>query len=238
MSQLVLGAVALAGVLWLLKSYTKASPSAMSRLSKKLGGYAVMAVGGLLLVRGRFDLAVPLFIFGAGLSGWLPGLPSGLFGAGSRTPGRRSKVVSRLLSMELDHDSGTLKGAVTGGRFAGRQLDELGPADLSALFTETSATDPDGRSLLEAYLDRRFPTWREDFHQDTTSRPGERARSGNAMTKEEAYEVLGVQPGSGAEEIRRAHRSLMKKLHPDQGGSTYLAARVNEARDLLLEAHR
>jgi hypothetical protein len=93
------------------------------------------------------------------------------------------------------------------------------------------------RDLLAAYLDRGSARRREDVHDDAAARHSGPAASGK-MTEKEAYEILGLQPGASADDITRAHRGLIKRLHPDQGGSTYLAARVNEAKDVLLRRHQ
>ena len=108
----------------------------------------------------------------------------------------RSKVASSLLEMELDHDSGGIRGKVLAGAHAGRDLDDLNPTELSALLRECLAGDPDGARLLEAYLDRRAPGWREDAdrHRDAGQRSP--ARTG-AMPDEEAYEILGASAGGG-----------------------------------------
>jgi DnaJ-domain-containing protein 1 len=136
--------------------------------------------------------------------------------------------------MTLDHDSGELTGQILAGPNAGHALDEFDLAQLMAMMT---AFDAESCALLESYLDRRFPAWRQDA--DGNGAGGQsRQATGGKMTAEEAYQILGVQPGAGRDEISRAHRALMKKLHPDQGGSTYLAARVNEAKDILLRTHR
>jgi hypothetical protein len=134
--------------------------------------------------------------------------------------------------MRLDHDSGALKGTVTAGSMAGRSLDELALTALEALLVEVG-DDADSVALLEGYLDRRFPRWREDLEGDRAARPGRAADSG-AMTDEEAYEVLGLAPGASEAEIRAAHRRLMKRFHPDQGGTSFLAAKINQAKDRLL----
>ena len=119
------------------------------------------------------------------------------------------------------------------GPHAGRSLDEF---DLPQLVTVMSGFDAESVALLESYLDRRFPAWRQNAQGDAAGGQ-RRAASSGKMTDEEAYQILGLQPGAGRDDISRAHRALMKKLHPDQGGSTYLAARVNEAKDTLLRAH-
>jgi DnaJ-domain-containing protein 1 len=123
------------------------------------------------------------------------------------------------------------------GRFAGMRLAELRPADLLALLRECRAEDEEGARLLEAYLDRVRPDWRDELagERATGSAGGGGARpAGGDMTVEEAYAVLGLAHGADAETIKEAHRRLMVKLHPDHGGSDYLATKINRARDVLL----
>ena len=122
---------------------------------------------------------------------------------------------------------------VLAGAYAGRAIEALSRPELLTLREELSRDDPDGVNLLEAYLDRRFAGWREADEGERERRGS--AGAGGAMTRREAYEVLGLPEGAGAAEIIRAHRALMKKLHPDHGGSTALAARVNQAKDVLMQ---
>jgi hypothetical protein len=141
-------------------------------------------------------------------------------------------VRSAFLDMQLDHDSGSLTGRVLGGAYAGRSLDDLDEAALQKLYREV-AMDQESLSLLEAYFDRRIPGWREDFEADAAT-GSRRAPQTGPMTDEEAYQILGLAAGAGEPEIRAAHRNLMKRFHPDQGGSTFLASKINEAKDRLL----
>ena len=153
-----------------------------------------------------------------------------------RTPGRRSTVRTAALEMELDHDNGGLEGVVLAGSHEGRVLGSMSLGELRTLYDELAA-DGESRQLLETYLDGRFPVWREDAKPDGDDRQGVSPGSG-AMTKEEAYKVLGLETGASAADIRKAHRRLMQRLHPDLGGTSFLAARINEAKDVLLSNHR
>ena len=139
--------------------------------------------------------------------------------------------------MEIDHASGAVDGSVLAGVYAGRRLSDLDQSGLRNLHVECSAHDQEGLSLLEAYFDRRFSGWREYAQGDRDTRTRAQAQTG-AMSKEEAYQILGLQPGASVDDIRNAYRTLMKKLHPDQGGTTYLAAQINEAKEVLLRRHR
>jgi len=241
MPTLIAGAVAVIVLYFLLQMFRAANPAVLARALKIVGGVVALAVAAFTGVKGELAVAIPLGIFGAGLLGWspfgMPGFPNigGMFGGGARrSPGQASRVRSQFLDMTLDHDSGELDGQIVAGPYAGHPLSEF---DLSQLTAMVAGFDAESVALLESYLDRRFPAWRQDAQGNTAGGQRRAAPSGK-MTDEEAYQILGLQPGAGRDEIGRAHRALMKKLHPDQGGSTYLAARVNEAKEVLLRRHR
>ncbi|GJD64516.1 molecular chaperone DnaJ [Methylobacterium frigidaeris] len=244
MIALGLGVLVLVGLWWLGRHYATANPTTIARVVRQAGGWLALAVAAFLFLRGRFDMAGALGLGGAWLLGWRQGspLPFGLGRVGLGTTAARrqdatSRVRSAMLEMELDHASGAMRGTVLAGSLAGQALDGLGLPRLVALLSECRASDPDGARLLETYLDRRFSGWRVDAEADRDPRPGGAAQPG-PMTEEEAYQILGLQRGAPLGEVRRAHRTLMKRLHPDQGGSDYLAARVNAAKDFLLNRHR
>jgi DnaJ domain len=168
--------------------------------------------------------------FGLPIRSWVvTGAP---FGAKRKSPGQKSGVRTATLEMVLDHDSGRMEGRCLKGHFTGRALSSLVESELLQLLDELRSTDPQGAVLMEAYLDQRSPGWRD--RESESREKTKRSPRGATMTASEAYEVLGLKPGAKQEHIRAAHRRLMMKFHPDQGGSTYLAARINEAKEVLL----
>ena len=194
------------------------------------GGVALMVAGvGLLFVR-QFALAVPV-----GMAGFMLFRRHRAMGSTTRT-GHTSSVRSPGLEMRLDHDTGEMDGEILVGRYAERTLSDLGLKELLAA-AEDFRGDPESSRLLEGYLDRAHPGWREDAQADNSSGKRAAAASGRMDTKE-AYEFLGLQPGASDAEVRAAHRRLMKQVHPDRGGSAALAAKINEAKDRILGKHR
>ena len=240
MPTLIAGLVAIITLYLLLQMFRAANPAVLARAVKISGGIVALAVAAFTGIKGELAVAIPLGFFGAGLLGWTPAGASAfanisrIFGGGRpRTGGQTSHVRSRFFEMTLDHDSGALTGVIVSGPNAGRSLEAFDLPDLLGMFSEL---DSESVQLLESYLDRRFPAWRQNAQGDTAGRQRRAAPDGK-MSEEEAYQILGLKPGAGREDIGRAHRALMKKLHPDQGGSTYLAARVNEAKEVLLRTH-
>ncbi|MBI5163946.1 MAG: molecular chaperone DnaJ [Magnetospirillum sp.] len=231
---LVVGAVLLwLGARWL----ARARPAAVAKMLRLAGLGALVAVGLWLLLTGKL---AGLLAVVAGLSPWIVRAlqlhtlwrlvrQHILARKGGRaSPGQASAVETRFFRMVLDHDSGSLDGDIVDGRWRGRRLSQLDRAQAAALLAEV-AVDPPSARVLEAWLDRTWPDWRAQPGGDAT-----RAASGGAMSREEAWQVLGLTPGADAAAIQEAYRRLMRLAHPDQGGSTWIAARLNQARDLLL----
>lgn len=234
MPTLIFGVAVLLLLLWAATVFSKADTTKLVRVLRPAGGVGALALAVFLGVRGELAVALPLGFAGLSLLGWLPWGPAGFGQRTSKTPRQVSRVRSAFLEMELDHDTGAMQGRILAGRHEGVPLEAL---DIATLVGLLGGIDEESRALLAAYLDRRDPRWRENADDNAAAGQGAPARSGK-MTPEEAYQILGLEPGASAAEISRAHRTLMKKLHPDQGGSTYLAARVNEAKDILLRRHR
>jgi hypothetical protein len=146
--------------------------------------------------------------------------------------GSSSTVSTDMLRMHLDHDTGAMDGEVIQGAFQGRKLSQLSLAELNQLFAECQRRDAEAAQLLSAYMDRQHGSeWRHGTEQQGTRQEPQNG----TMTNDEALQVLGLQPGAGRDDIIAAHRRLMQKLHPDRGGSDYLAAKINQAKELLLQ---
>jgi hypothetical protein len=235
MPALALGLIVLILLLFAAHSFSKADPKHVARVLRYVGGGAALLFAIFLLVRGAIMPAVSIGLIGLGLLGYVPGWRPNFGGQARKRPGQTSRVRTAFLDMELDHDSGALRGQVLAGRHQGVALDDL---DVPTLISLLGEIDQDSVSLLATYLDRRQPNWREHASQDSATADGSHPPRTGKMTEQEAYQVLGIQPGASAQDIARAHRSLIKKLHPDQGGSTYLAAQINEAKDVLMRGAR
>lgn len=240
---LIAGFLLLFLLIWGLRAYTRVPPALLAKMIRRFGGIAGIGVGLALILRGAVEPG--MLVLGAAL--WLLGFfnlkgPIGFrsVGRGRRASGM-SRVRSAMIEMELDHASGALNGTVLAGAFEGRVLNSLTRTQCEALWKLCLTDDPDGARLLEPYLDRRFAGWREAGEANADPGRGSggdrRPRRPGKMTEEEAYEVLGLSKSATRDDVARAHRALMKKLHPDHGGSTDLAARVNEAKEILLRRH-
>ena len=227
MTWLALGAIALFLIFLLLRAFANA-PVARVR---QFGAVMLASIGAVLLLLGLFtargqQALIALTFFLPLLLQWVQRWRTNKrFRGTAPQTGAANSVETAFLSMTLHHDSGRMTGSVKAGQFAGRDLATLTLPELLTLLQECQAADADSVALLEAWLDRAHPDWRAEPAADPRSA---------AMTREEALDILGLAEGADEEAIRAAHRRLMKTAHPDQGGSAWLAARINAARDLLL----
>ena len=227
MQYLLLGFVALLAILLLTRAYTVANPQVLARQLRIGAGVAVLAGAGVLVFRGATGYAMSLAALGTWLLWGMGGTP---WGASQKSRGQSSRVATDHLEVELDHDTGQIRGRVLKGFFAGRDLETLAPVEMAHLWQDCRFADPQSAQIIETYLDRVHPTWREDMARAQ----GESSGPDGRMTRAQALEILGLDEGVSDDDIRRAHRDLMMKMHPDRGGSTFLAAKINEAKDVLL----
>jgi hypothetical protein len=235
MPLLLLGLAVLAAAAFGIFWFMRANPSALARVVRLvLAAVGTVGVGGILIFGIRFMpgmlpelLGLAGVVVATLIARAVRRAPSG----GFSTPGAAKRTVVRTAYLDawIDHGTGDVGGVVLQGRFVGRALDGLSDSDLLHLHGEC-ASDGDSLRVLESYLDRRLGgAWR------TTQAPRER---GDEMTREDALAVLGLTAGADDEEIRAAHRRLIQRVHPDVGGSADLAARINRAKEVLLDRSR
>jgi hypothetical protein len=235
--------IAVAIIAWLLIRWFIRTPPKQVVASAKRVGLAVAVLGlAFLAITGRLNwifvagaALLPFLKKGFVLLRYLP-LVRGLFGGvataanlgGKRNP--FSTLETRFLRVSLDISTGNLDGEVLDGAFEGQFLSKMSLEQLLNLFKECSA-DPRSAALLAAYLDRHHGGWRAQTSGSGPSEP----TTNQGMSAAEAHDILGLEPDASDDDITQAHRRLIHKLHPDRGGSTYLATKINQAKDFLLK---
>lgn len=248
MPYLVLGLAVLIGIFFAARWFAAAPPSQIARVLKWSAVLIFVPLTAILVLRGGAQF---LFFLLPALLPWImraraaarmarnwQRMSSARAGGSGRGGGHQASTVeTAFLTMELDIDSGEMDGEVRSGQFTGRRLADMELDALIQLLGECAA-DEQSAQVLMSYLDRYYPDdWRQKAAEAGSSAGASSeggSASGGAMTRDEAYDVLGLQPGASEEQIKEAHRELMSKLHPDRGGSTYLATKINQAKDLLL----
>ncbi len=228
MAWLAIGGLGLIAGLLLLRGFATASVASVRKAGAWLLGLLGLVVAALLIITGRAGQAFGTLVFFGPLvwRWWQSWQQARTFSRGGRpNAGGASAVETATLSMNLDHDTGLMTGGVKRGALAGQGLADLALPDLLALIADCQVNDPESVPLLEAWADRAFPDWRD---QAPPQRP-----SGGPMDRAEALAILGLSDPATPEQIKAAHRRLMAQAHPDRGGSDWLAARINQARDIL-----
>lgn len=158
---------------------------------------------------------------------------------GGGPAGETSDLQTRFLDVQLDHDTGAMRGAVTDGPFAGQRLEAMSIGELVRLWQFCETEDTESARVVAAFLDREHPDWRERATGDGASGgssggwSGGGAAASGVMDRAQALQVLGLAEGASAADIKEAHRRLIAGMHPDHGGSDYLAAQINQAKDVL-----
>lgn len=231
----ILGVALLAGLLLAARWFVNTEPKTVAKVLKRIALVLIISVALFFLVTGKLAWAfytlpalLPWFLRFRSLARTAKNFQRMSAGLGGGASGQTSDLKTRYLQMALDHDSGELDGEVIEGKFAGRRLSDMSLAELVDLLQTCWAEDGQSAQVLEAYLDRAHGDWRESAAEGKTET--------GTMTREEALRVLGLKAGASKDDIKEAHHRLIAGLHPDRGGSTYLAAQINQAKDILMDS--
>jgi hypothetical protein len=190
-------------------------------------GVVLITAGIWLFLFRVVALAIPLLILGAVL------LLRKTGGIANKYAPRTSNVRSAYLEMTLDHETGTIDGQILTGQREGEFLSNLALHDLLMFYAEVE-TDQESVKLFETFLDSRHPDWRDQ--EDVGSAPGEETSPfSGQLSRDEAHQLLGLEAGCTEEDIRMAYHRIIKRVHPDSGGSAALTAQITAARDRLLD---
>jgi hypothetical protein len=139
-----------------------------------------------------------------------------------------SQFRTKSLAVEVNFSTRQMDGEVLDGEFAGRRLSDLSAEEAKTLSDSLRETDRESYVLMQAYMMRNGRGGDEQSQQDST--PG----GFSDLSNEEALKILGLENGASKEDIGKAHKRLIQRLHPDRGGSDYLAAKINAAKDQLI----
>ncbi|MEE2997668.1 MAG: DnaJ domain-containing protein [Pseudomonadota bacterium] len=230
MPYFILGLAVLVGVFLVVRGLRKTNSNYFPGVLFALVGLAAAAVIAFFVTSGRLGPIAWLLFLLPMIWRWRA-IKQMLGNMRGPTPGKNSDIETVYLRMVLEHDTGVLRGTVLRGAFEGRLLEEMSIDDIVALLRECRVNDPRSADVLETYLDRvHGAEWRSTGSEGPEGPvPGE-----GPLTPAQAYDILGLRPGAADDEIREAHRTLLKANHPDRGGSTWLAAQINRAKDILL----
>jgi len=223
----VASAVGVAVTFWVVRGVLRSTLG--TQALNPLGVVLVSAGISLFLVR-AVVVAIPLVILGMILLLRKSG------GAVSGQASKTSTVRSTHLEMTLDHDSGMINGRILAGEREGQLLSDLALHELLEYYVEIE-TDDETVKLFQTFLDNAHPDWRDQYDERSA---GEEAQSplSREFSQDQAYKVLGLEAGCTEEDIRKAYHRLIKRVHPDSGGSSALMAQVTEARDKLLDKRK
>jgi hypothetical protein len=225
--------VAIIFSLWYWWRVFKSLPSEKRRpFMWRTAFWSVLGFSVLLVASGRMHW------LGAGLAVLVP-LAKGAFALGlralqflqilSRFKTSPSQFRTKSLLVQVNFSTREMDGEILQGEFTGKRLSELSQEQLQAFAESLKETDRESYLLLQTYLLRSNRGGSQHSYQD-----GNQANNLSELSEKEAYEILGLEPDAPKEDIVKAHKRLMQRLHPDRGGSDYLAAKINAAKDKLV----